>query len=67
MEGVIHITKWSIIYPCKHNTHLAAAQLEKGCKCSAESYTQYALSEEYTEMSPCLSFSSLQFMTFYMS
>lgn len=38
-EGVIHITKWSSIYPCKQNTHLAATQLEKGCKCSAEFYT----------------------------
>lgn len=51
--------------PCKQNTHLAAAQLEKGCKCSAEAYTRYAFSGECTDSSPCLSFSSLQFMTFY--
>lgn len=49
----------------KQNTHLAAAQLKKGCKCSAHSYTWYAFSDGCTDTSPCLSFSSLQFMTFY--
>lgn len=47
----------------KQNTHLAAAQMKKGCKCSA--HTWYAFSDECTDTSPCLSFSSLQFMTFY--
>lgn len=66
MEGVIHITKWSSIYPCKQNTHLAAPQLEKGCKCSAESYTlsMHSVRNVQTPAPLILSFSSLQFMTF---